>query len=523
MPDIEELLERTTPAADDLAPLSDDDLDVLAQRAQQVRHRRTRRKRATVMGAGVVGIAAAAALVLGIAGRASDDGGGSGSVDVDLGPVGPNGDTLTEPVGSWTQAADPPFSARNRPFGGRLDDGRIVVWGGERSEPGVPADGLPSGYPVLTDGGVYDPATDSWESIPPAPLPPGKPPAPWPGAQLADDRLAVVLGESNGTIHAAVYDFDQRRWTVAPAQDALEIAADGMAWDGETLALVRANMRDDPSPGIDAAVTVRWRWGDDRWTTGAPAPLDGRLFSGSAFDGRRLALWGGTNDHLASSDHPGSEVNRTDGAIYDLATDQWTAIPDAPLPGGRDPAVVWMGERLVVGGGLDGRESSDGTLHAFVEVSAYDPATQTWSPPAAAPSDDGNDPPSAPYIYANGGSGGDQALLVADPIDGRNDTRHWFYGPDGEWEQAPLPSAQRLAAYWVVTSPSWDDPGDTPFSLQVRASAGDWLDSAPAPFDNRDRANTTLVTSGNLLMVVGGRQGADLEPTTEVWLFDLAG
>jgi hypothetical protein len=314
----------------------------------------------------------------------------------------------------------------------------------------------------------------------------------------------------------AVYDVDESRWTVAPAQDDIKLGIAGMVWDGETLALVQLSQ----GGGVDESLTLRWRPGDDRWTTGVPAPIAARLFVGSASDGRRLALWGGTTDHLTSSPGPGSEGELADGAIYDLAADRWTTIADGPVPGGVRPAVAWVDGRLVVGGGRDGLDASSQEL---VEVAAYDPATQTWSSRPAAPSDDGSEPRSPLRLAVLENTGVDRPL-IADPIMGGNDTRLWFYGPDGEWEQSPLPNAQRLAGFWVATSPTRGEPDDTtPFSMQVRVAAGQWLDSAPASFANRDRANTTLVTSGNLLMVVGGHESADLDPATDVWLFDLAG
>jgi hypothetical protein len=119
-------------------------------------------------------------------------------------------------------------------------------------------------------------------------------------AQLVDDRLAVVTGSADGGLHAAVYDVVEDRWIDAPEQAEIPLAYDAMAWDGETLALVRTRPGEMGHIGegqldwsVDTPITLRWRFGDDSWTTGTPPPFGLRDYVGAAFDGFRLALWGG--------------------------------------------------------------------------------------------------------------------------------------------------------------------------------------------------------------------------------------
>ena len=86
---------------------------------------------------------------------------------------------------------------------------------------------------------------------------------------------------------------------------------------------------------------------------------------GAAFDGSRLALWGGSDGRSTPAD----------GAIYDVGSDAWTVVPDGPLPGRFNPATAWASGRLFVGGGVDRLNDANEYLG---DVAAYDPVTGAW-------------------------------------------------------------------------------------------------------------------------------------------------
>ena len=125
-----------------------------------------------------------------------------------------------------------------------------------------------------------------------------------------------------------------------------------------------------------------------------------------------------------------------------------------------------------------------------------------------------------PWSIDVGEHQGHAQTIVATPETGNNDEPRWFYGPDG-WEQAPLPTVQRLGDFWVATTPGRGNPGPGPFGLEVRAVAGQWLDAADAPFGNR--LQPTLVATGDTLVVVGGYQAPYPDAADAAWVFDLAG
>jgi hypothetical protein len=111
-PSVTALLNRTTPTR--VPPL---DLDALARRGRS----RRRRHRAALAGgaAAVVAGLVVVAVAVGLTGNHPAEVGTAGEGSQAL--------TLTEPVGSWSQAADPPFAPRAEAFTGSLPDGRVLV------------------------------------------------------------------------------------------------------------------------------------------------------------------------------------------------------------------------------------------------------------------------------------------------------------------------------------------------------------------------------------------------------------
>jgi RNA polymerase sigma-70 factor (ECF subfamily) len=250
---------------------------------------------------------------------------------------------------------------------------------------------------------------------------------------------------------------------------------------------------------VDTPITLRWRFGDDNWTTGTPPPFGLRDYVGAAFDGSRLALWGGSDGS--------STLN--DGAIYAVAADTWTVIPTGPLPSRVHAATVWSDGRLVVGGGLDRLVDAGEYLR---DMAAYDPANESWKtlPP---PPEGGLGDPQSTWSFVEG----ETTLVVADSKSGSGEPEpRWFYGPDG-WEQAPLGGIMDLGGF-IVSS----NFGSIAYELRVRVGPNERLEAADTPFDSR-MGTTTVPTSSGKLVVVGGWEGSNLDPKDDTWVFDLAG
>lgn len=433
--------------------------------------------------------------------------------------AGPGGEPLEEPVGSWTRAEDPPFSPRQAAFGGTLRDGRVLVWGGTDSN-----------GDLATDGGIYDPSTGEWDRIPPAPSS-ATYTAPVRQTQLAGDRLVLLTSEAGflvESVDAAIYDATQGMWLAAPTLDLRsDLVGDvNLGWDGETLAVV---VGQDIPTIYDSPSTWRWRVGEATWSPGAPAPIGARTGAGTAFDRRRLAMWGGSiNGRL-----------QTDGAIYDVPSDTWELVPAAPISGGEYPMVVWSNGRVMVSPSTVNAPVPEEQFEDVGHLAAYDPVTGKWerlprSPDFVAPED-------YPYTLSDGTTYEPSSRWFQQPatttryvVSGRSRNAadapggHWFLESQ-EWELAPSAGLLRLGTFTVAVGgldtsyPCCSNPSE--LNLQVRISTERWLEAAEVPFEMR--TDETVVATGDKLVVVGGlqRNGSHARPTPigDAWVFDLAG
>lgn len=434
------------------------------------------------------------------------------------------------PVGRWMQGAAPPLSPRVAVFADRLDDGRVLVWGGVDAQQAAQggAAGLLHFQP---DGAIYDVRSDTWESIPSVPLPGGHriigpSGAMFFDAQVEGDTFAIVGRSDGGVLDAAVYDITEQTWSVAPAQEDLDGYGVDIAWDGTTLVLVRTGRGylgeafETPGP-----FTRRWSPGDAEWTDGAAPPLGGRSFATTAYASGELALFGGTTTSL---DQPGTVADETtpdpgavrDGAIYDIAADRWTAIPAPPPSIGDAHALTWRAGELLVGGDASGR--SIGTSR-YSALAAYDPITGTWRTLASSPDIDSHEVQTRPTVVGGGLPQGEPPLVVAEGVSGFSGEHPWYLLGDA-WEQVPFPAL--VAGDDLVVALT--NLGDTSTvshggraELAVRRSPGRWQPGLTAPFSGRWEAG--VVTSDGRLVAISEAPAAPEDADQQTWLFDPEG
>ncbi|HVY31133.1 MAG TPA: kelch repeat-containing protein [Polyangiaceae bacterium] len=106
-----------------------------------------------------------------------------------------------------------------------------------------------------------------------------------------------------------------------------------------------------------------------RWVSTAP-PLAGfvaREKAAYAALGDKVFIWGGADS---------SAKNLADGALYDPASDTWSALPSTGSPPSARvlATAVWTGSVMVVWGGGDAANTVD-----YNTGSRFDPATNSWS------------------------------------------------------------------------------------------------------------------------------------------------
>ncbi|WP_205633683.1 hypothetical protein [Labilithrix luteola] len=162
----------------------------------------------------------------------------------------------------------------------------MIVWGGRQWRGG----GVPA---FLADGGIYEPATDSWRPISSigAPSERGWHSAVWTGTEM------LVWGGLS---------------TTSDGSGHVETHQDGFAYD----------------PVLD-----RWR---PLSMVGAPSK---RTEHSAVWTGTNMIVWGGFG-----------EGDRADGGIYDPKTDTWQRMESAPFGRGEHFA-FWTGSRMLVYGG----------------------------------------------------------------------------------------------------------------------------------------------------------------------------
>ena len=475
MNDLAQLLQRTEPAG-----LEPPDVGRIAATA------RARRRRRRSIGAGVTALLIVAAVTVVIDRQDRPE-------QVVTSLQSPNGRLLSAPVGRWIRGAPTPLrGVRGGMPNAVLSDGRILVWGSTLDT-------------ARTDGAIYDADRDVWQHIPPAPV-----------ASLGEyrwavarDRLAVVGFDARSYLTGAVYDVATSTWTRLPTDDTIRAFFDGLAWDGENLAVVRVAsggigyQNDDQLDWrVTAPLTRRWTVGADTWSDGAPSPTGRRNLAAVATATTELTLWGGTTQS-PYTDQPAElepETVLADGATYVPGSDSWTTIPTAPA-GGVNAIAAWLNGDLVVGG-FNNDLSDPGELDT--RVFSFSPRSRSWK---ALPS-----PPSA-------GAGVTDGFLVRHSLFGQSGPQPQFVYLDGAWERAPLGHLRRWGNIVVATSRTMDNPGADSFEVQFRAARDTWLPAAHAPFANR--MDAVVVVTGNEIVVIGGQAGPSITPTAETWILEL--
>jgi hypothetical protein len=186
MTDVEQLLKQTY--AERLDALEPTGRDVGAARREGARMRTKRRLTAGVAAVAVVAVAAAGSLL--------------GTGRLSIGPA--------DGHGSWRELRTPPLSPRA--YALSVWTGREVVVLGGSPDPCPPSADCVAADQELRDGAAYDPQTDAWHSIAPAPVPVG------PGDRLLSAAGRVVLRhwQQHGS-RLFVFDPQTNEWFEIPS------------------------------------------------------------------------------------------------------------------------------------------------------------------------------------------------------------------------------------------------------------------------------------------------------------------
>lgn len=381
----------------------------------------------------------------------------------------------------------------------------MLVWGGCREN----ANGNQNCNILVTQGGRYNPATNSWSSMTLTNAPGGarNPVSVWAGDQM-------IIWNGSGGVNGRYFP-DTDSWQTISTTDAPPALLPTLIWTGdEMIAWGGCTIAQSGLCSILHNEGGRYNPAADVWTptnlTNAPSP---RVDHSAVWTGNEMIIWGG-------SAGGGNFFN--DGGRYDPDSDNWTAVSTTGTPSARGSQKAhWTGQVMIIWGGSgSGDERSGGR---------YNPATNSWTPTTT------NDP----YRNAN---------LHASIWDG---THMISWG--GEGEQFIDPFYQRARLYdpatdtWSMSSQNEDLPyfwwpaavwtgsemviwggqyGSNIFDLGARYNpmTDSWVETSQTGVPEA-RGNHTAVWTGSEMIVWGGdtwevpnvNTGGRYNPATDTW------
>ena len=240
-------------------------------------------------------------------------------VDARLRPVGGAADVFDPAVNSWKSLPNPP-THRPIPHLVLLNDGRVL------SLPSVPSVFIRTAVGVGRTVDIFDPETDQWHQA----------------AEMlvfTDDEVLVIASDDQAAV---------------PLQDGRVLVMGG-------------SFQDDPS-----ARAAIYDPATDTWTpTGSMGATRAQPKAVSLSDGRVLVAGGGIFFNSSATD--------SRAEIYDPTTGEWTTAASMANPRSGHSLTLLSDGRVLAAGGMDGtRGFRETVVHSTTEV--FDPSTNSWSP-----------------------------------------------------------------------------------------------------------------------------------------------
>jgi N-acetylneuraminic acid mutarotase len=246
----------------------------------------------------------------------------------------------------------------------------LVIWGG------VGPDGPSQTF--YTNGGRYNPTTDTWTSI--AATGSIAPRQYATGTAVAGQL--IVWGGALASEFGTVFKFHKNGGRLTPSTSAWTTLANGSPapraghtsiWTGTELIIWGGTVSTDTNSGIDVTFDdgARFNPATGVWTplSSTNAPV-GRYGHSAVWTGTEMIIFGGQRINASSM----NETLNT-GARYHPGTDTWTATDTTTAPSARSQhTAVWTGSKMIVWGG-----TTDGSFMSTNTGSVYDPGTNSWT------------------------------------------------------------------------------------------------------------------------------------------------
>jgi hypothetical protein len=262
-------------------------------------------------------------------------------------PVASVSPTVADPLSSiskgWTELPPSPGLAR----------GTTSIWTGTEliSWGGYVSDHTTDAYTYLATGFAFDPSSDTWTAIPPAPEALSDATPIWTGSE------ALFLFGHNGAkdySDGVAFDPVTDAWrTVATAPIDPDITT--AVWTGRGVIAWGSRSRDSKNAVAGAAYDPA----TDTWQRIEDAPISLNSASG-VWTGTQMIVFGSLLDN---GNHAATDT--AVGESYDPATDKWTVLPDSDLSPQASSA-VWLGGRMLA-------------WDYLTQSQTFNPDTNTWT------------------------------------------------------------------------------------------------------------------------------------------------
>ena len=304
-------------------------------------------------------------------------------------------------------------------------------------------------------------------------------------------RKAMIVwgGEATSGVRGdgATFDLATATWTPLPPAPFAPRRGHTAVWTGTTMLVYGGLGQSADCPQVCAlGDAVAFDTIAKTWKQLAPAPLAPRTGHSAVWVQNRMVVWGGAAEGGATL---------ADGASYDPATNTWAPLPQAPLAPRVGHRTVATTHRMLVWGGSS--ETANGVY--FADGAVYSPATNSWTPMAAAPGSlAARDNFSSVWT-------GEQMLVWGGP--GRSDGAAYTLESDSWAPIAASPLSGRSAAGAVWTGRDmliWggSDSGVRADGALYNPGQDSWSRVAPGPLPARQYH--AMVWTGRQLLIWGG-------------------
>jgi hypothetical protein len=266
--------------------------------------------------------------------------------------VSADGFAFDADANTWGALPRSPLQARARPASAWTGT-ELLIWGGWG---GTYGNEFAEGF--FDDGAAYDPATESWRTLPPAPIEGRAPFSVWTGRELLVWGTALRVEDRRRD--GAAYDPSADTWrTISEAP--IELTDATAVWTGEEMIVFGAALHGGNMPETETAIGAAYDPDTDTWRRIPDSELSPQA-STAAWNGDELIAWDYLNDSEA----------------YDPATDSWRQLPRIPLDELECYPDSTAGAGFVLGGYCGGLTLFDPEEDRWVEVRPRDDSLRSF-------------------------------------------------------------------------------------------------------------------------------------------------